>query len=221
LTLAAGISAYYYYRGELNDKITAFLGSFLAGIILVIVQFLFSWREDSQTSKFKDLKIKRILVHRDDRPFYQSLIQNSRNRVQVLGVTAERFMEHFADSSQDSRPESRVLLEALARGVKVSILVPHKDYLKEDADRMRFDRSAQIFETTKERFNDFEYSYFFHEPAHSIVVVDDECIIGPVLTGLSSRNTPAIYLSSDSPYAKKYLEYFEREWVESLGKAKS
>lgn len=212
LAIIASICGYYYYKGELDAKNSALLGGLLSGLILVIIQFLLNWYEYSTLSKFQSLRIKNILLHRDDRNFYQKLIEHSQNRIDVLGVTAARFMEHFADSSPDSRPESRVLLEALARGVKIRILVPHIDFLRDGTEKKKAEAATLMFIKTKEIYNNFEYLYFDHEPAHSIVVVDDESIIGPVLTDLSSRHTPAIYLNNNSPYAKKYLEYFEREW---------
>ena len=151
-------------------------------------------------------------MHRDDRGFYQNLIKNSSRRVDVLGVTAQRFMEHFADSSQDSRREARVLLEALSRGVKVRILVPNKKFLRTDSDKTKFESASIVLKQIKSDSQNFNYVYFNHEPAHSIVVIDDECLVGPVLPDVQSKHTPAIYLSNDSPYAKKYLEYFEKEW---------
>jgi hypothetical protein len=215
LLLAITVCGYYYFKGELSAHLTPLLGGLFSGLILVVLQFLFNWYEYSAMSKFHALKIKNILLHRDDRNFYQNLIGNAVNQIDVLGVTAARFMEHFADDTDNSRPDSKVLLTALAKGVKVRILIPSKEYLKFDDDKTKAVMAERLLKKTAEKYDNFTYLYFNHEPVQSIVVIDDECLIGPVLPPLPSRHTPAIYVSNDSPYAKKYLEYFDREWQEA------
>ena len=129
-----------------------------------------------------------------------------------MGVTASRFMDHFADKQSD-RTETRVLLDALARQVKVRILVPKSEYLASVDDKGNADRAKRCFEAVVTRHDNFECRYFSHVPAHSLVVVDEECIIGPVFPDVRSKDTPCIHITASSPYAKKYLEYFDKEWT--------
>lgn len=131
-----------------------------------------------------------------------------------MGVTASRFMDHFADE-ESGRTETRVLLDALARKVKVRILVPESDYLASMGDKGNADRTKRRFTGVANRHNNFEYRYFSHVPAHSLVVVDEECIIGPVFPELRSKDTPCIHITASSPYAEKYLEYFDKEWTDA------
>lgn len=215
LTIAVLWLSYLYFYKELDPKLSGLIVNLAAGLILMIIQFFFSWYEYKSIAEIKKLSIKSILLHRDDRTFYQKLITNSKKRIDVLGVTAERFIEHFADSSENSREDARVLLSALTRGVKVRILVPSKKYLVDDDDKMKAVRAEKLFKQTAKTFQGFEYRYFNHPPAHSIVVIDDESLIGPVFPEVSSKHTPAIYLENSSPLAEKYLSYFEREWTEA------
>ena len=57
-----------------------------------------------------------------------------------------------------------------------------------------------------------EIKYFQHTPAHSIFMVDNNCIVGPVFERVESKYTPALHLKKDSPFAVKYLEHFDEEW---------
>jgi hypothetical protein len=217
LIIATVISGYYYYQGEANNKSTALLGSFLTGLILVILQFLFSYAEYSAMSRIQRLGVKDVLVHRDDKDFYRKLIEKAKERIDVMGVTAARFMEDFADPDS-GHPETTALLQALTRRTKVRILVPDPRFLKQESDCSKAVTAANHFKAIESK--DFHYRYFEHEPAHSIVVIDDECLIGPVLPGVASRHTPAIYIERNSEYARRYLEYFEKEWDKALPEPK-
>lgn len=214
LFLAAGLFGYLYYKGPSTTKSTALFGGFVTGLTLAIIQFLFGWAEYRATFKVQALGVKNILLHREDRAFYQELIENANEKIYVMGVTACRFMEHFADPSSD-RADTKVLLEALARGTKVRILVPRSEFLEEEDDKTKASRAANNFESTAKFSENFEYRYFDHVSAHSIVVADENCIIGPVFPEVPSKHTPAIYFHSESEYAKKYLGYFDSEWIKA------
>jgi len=58
----------------------------------------------------------------------------------------------------------------------------------------------------------FNFRYFDHTPAHSIFNFDEETIVGPVIPGISSKDTPGIHILNSSKYAKTYLDYFNKEW---------
>lgn len=211
LVVATGVTGYFYYRGNENTKATALLGGLVAGLLLVILQFLFSWTEYVALSKVTSLGIKDILVHRDDREFYKAIIAKSSSRIWIMGVTANRFMEHFADSDSD-RQDTKVLLEALSRGVEVRILIPLLQNLPDDKDKQKAESVGEAFAKTGATYSNFYVRYFSHEPAHSIFVADQSCILGPVFPGVASKDTPAIYMSAESKYAEKYLSYFDTEW---------
>jgi hypothetical protein len=213
LVVATIIAGTYYYKGEANSKATALFGSLLTGLILVILQFLFSYAEYKALSRIQELGVKDILVHRDDKDFYRQLINKARKRIDVMGVTAARFMEDFADLSS-GHSETTELLQALSRGAEVRILVPDPKYLTRVSDQSKAETAARLFKAIVS--DKFQYRYFEHEPAHSIVVIDDECLIGPVLPEVASRHTPAIYIERNSEYSRRYLEYFDKEWEKAL-----
>ncbi len=219
LALATGISGYYYIQGEANTKATAFFGGLLTGLILVIIQFLFGYAEYAAMARIQRLGVKDILITRDNKDFYRKLINRAEKRIDVMGVTAVRFMEDFADSTS-GRPETTALLQALSRGSEVRILVPNREYLTQGNDQSKAETAAKHFEAVGGKFSNFQYRYFEHEPAHSIVVIDDECLIGPVLPSVASKYTPAIYIERSSEYARKYLEYFDREWDKARSELK-
>lgn len=210
LVMATLILGYFFFKGSLDSKWTVLYGGLVTGLIVAIIQMLMDWYEHQQIEAFKALSIRRIIPHRDDEAYYRNLIKNSKKKIDVLGVSANRFMADFADDSV-GRTEKMVLIEALQRKVNVRILVPEKQYL-EEKDQAAYDQAKKYFIKVRGQFRNFEYAYFSHIPAHSIVTVDDECLLGPVFPTLSSKDSPCIQISVQSSFATPYLNYFENEW---------
>ena len=211
--LAIGILGYLFFYGTTdNSKSNVLVGGLLAGLITAFAQLFQSWYEYKTIDKFKSMQIINILTHRDDRAFYERLISGANSNIAIMGVTAIRFIEHFADISSQ-RQESTVLLAAMTKGVKVRVLLPTENFLNEQKLKDNFRNANSSFLNIKNTYNQFEFKYFTHEPAHSIFIVDEQCILGPVFPGVSSKDTPAIHLYNTSPYASKYLQYFEQEWA--------
>jgi hypothetical protein len=202
------ITCWYF---TINDAQYSSLVSGLAtGFVFATIQFFFSWYEYVKIDRYDRMKIKDIRPDRDKRELYESLINTSKKRIVILAVTANRLINDFADeaSGQDHK---KVLLTALSRGVSIRILLP--DILFLDASQQpHFDNIKTRLQQIATKYTNFEYKYFQHPPYHSIFLVDDECIIGPVFPNVSSKNTPSIYVDSSSPFATTYLEYFEDEW---------
>jgi hypothetical protein len=198
-----------------ESKIGIIAGGISASLIVAIVQYLFSLKEFKYFSEIKKLDIKKILVSRDDELFYSSFIKSAKKEISVMGVTALRMMDDFASESSP-RSEKKVLLHALAMGVKVKILLPKREYLFNIKDEGKHDQSLLIFEELKSKFsNNFEVRYFNHVPTHSIFLVDQECILGPVFSNYESKDTPCIYMGIKNDFASKYLDYFNTEWDKS------
>mgnify|MGYP006305509813 FL=1 len=203
-----------------NPKILAILGSLFAGIIVAIIQFLISWQDYKSTEKLKDLQINEVLFNRDKREFYENYIDSAKESIDMMGVTGSRFMEHFANNDEDAPENSRILLKAMnSRDIEVRILIPKKKFLFTDTDKRKEESARERYEKISKNYpNNFFVKYFSHVPAHSIFKVDDECIVGPVFPKVQSKYTPALYIKNKSPFAKKYLKYFNDEWknAESL-----
>lgn len=188
----------------------AFFGSLSAGLLVAILQFVISWQTYSEMEKLKKLKLIEILYNRADRNKYADYIRNCNSELDVMGVTAVRFFNDFADMSNGAPEEATLLLKILKRGVGVRILLPSKEYLP-SSKKVDFDRVSEKYNELKQ-IGKIEIRYFNHNAAHSIFRVDDTCIIGPVFPELESKNTPALHVMRASPWASNYMKYFEKEW---------
>lgn len=205
--------AVYLWIDDPGNIWGAVFGSLTAGFIVAIIQFLIAWQDYAQTDKLKKLKLIEILYNRATRDKYSEYIKNCNRELDVMGVTAVRFFNDFADTSVQAPEESTVLINALDRRVRVRILLPSDEFLpdskKVDSARVR-DKYAEL-----SKYQNLEIRYFNHIAAHSIFRIDDTCIVGPVFPELESRNTPALHVMSSSPMAVNYLNYFESEWAAS------
>lgn len=212
LMVLTAVSLIGYLAADNSDgKWGGFLGSLTAGLIVAIIQFLIAWQDYAQTEKLKKLKLIEVLYNRSARDKYTEYIKNCNRELDVMGVTAVRFFNDFADTSTQAPEGATVLLKALDRKVRVRVLLPSDDYIPE---QKKID-SARVRAKFKElhQYQNLEIRYFNHTAAHSIFRIDDTCIIGPVFPELESRNTPALHIMSSSPMAVNYLDYFESEWA--------
>lgn len=130
----------WYLKAE-DPKILAILGSLFAGIIVAVIQFLIAWQDYLSTEKLKDLQIKKVLINRDERDFYENYVRSAHKKIDMMGVTGFRFMEHFANDDLDAPENSKVLLEVMTRGINVRILIPKIEFLLEDTDKRNFESS--------------------------------------------------------------------------------
>lgn len=193
----------------------ALFGSFAAGLIVAIIQYLIAWQDYIQTEKLKKLKLKEVLYNRTTRSQYEEYIRNTNRRLDLMGVTAVRFFNDFADTSVGAPDNAIVLLQALERGVHVRVLLPTDEFLPE-AKRIDSAKVKTKYKELTQRYQNIEIRYFGHTAAHSIFRIDDSCIIGPVFPLLESRNTPALHVMNSSPMALNYLDYFESEWNQAI-----
>jgi hypothetical protein len=207
------IAVWLWYDSSNDTKISAILGSLFAGLIVAIVQFIISWQDYKQTEKLKELELIKVLYNRDSRTFYEEYIRRSKRKINMMGVTASRFFNDFADDSPNATSNAKVLLDALKHNVRVRILLPDSDFVDEDK-KQDVDKVKQQVSAIKSKYSDccLEVKYFKHVAAHSIFNVDDKCIVGPVFPEVESKYTPALFLRNSSPMADKYLTYFEYEW---------
>lgn len=212
LVLTAGLFIAYLYF-DISKKWEPLVTGSVTGAFFALIQFFWSWAEANGAGKLKELKVQNVLLTRDDAGYYGQMIGKSSVTIDVMGVTAKRFLEDFADTNSP-RADKRVLSDALGRGVKVRILVASERGLS--GDKSSVQKAASIVDTLKvlaSEYKNFSYGYYDHEPAHSIVLIDDSCIVGPSFEGKPSQHTPAIQMEKSSPLARVYLEHFEKEWT--------
>jgi hypothetical protein len=210
--LLAVIYFYFYLPHDKNTaKLEAVLASLSAGIFVAVIQFILSWQSFRANEKIATLGVKEILLTRDDRQFYENYLKRSSKEIDMMGSTGQRFLNDFADKEGSASKGARILLDVLNRGVKVRILMPKKKYLSE-GDQSKADIAHTRLMELEQEFEKFEYRYYDHLPAHGMFRVDNENIVGPIFPNGTSKNTPAIHLEDNSPYANKYHEYFNLEW---------
>lgn len=204
---------FFRHSAEPNIKLDTIVGGVLAGLVIAVAQLFLSWYEYKTIDKFESMLIFDVRTNRDSRIFYQNIIAASQKEIYIMGVTADRFIEHFADI-ESNQQNSRVLLEAMSqRKVKVRILLPSPNFLDKQNLKVTSEQVRLLLINLKASYpNNFDFRYFAHTPTHSIFVVDDKCILGPVFPKLSSKDTPAIYLAKQSAFAEPYLVYFNNEW---------
>jgi hypothetical protein len=199
------------FFGCIPEKWLGIVSGLLTGFVVAFVQLFLSWRELQKMDKYDALKIIDILPRRNDKEYYKNFISKAEKKIRVSGVTAQRFLNDFAnlENTQDGGKE---LLSLLGKGVQVRVLVASEKSLSNEDDKNKAKIAESHLIKLSEKFNEFKYAYYEHEPTHSILTVDDESIVGPIFPGLSSEHTPAIHLKNNSKYAEHYLKYFKNEW---------
>lgn len=211
LVLLIGSLIVYWRMDSPNSKWGVLFGSIASGLIVAIIQFIIAWQDYKQTEKVMELRLIEVLINRAKRDKYEKFISNTNSYLDVMGVTASRFFNDFADTSKGAPTNATVLIQALDRGVHVRVLLPSEGYLP-DPKKAESEKVRIKYEELKLKYDNIEIKYFDHTAAHSIFRMDDTCIVGPVFPELESRNTPALHLMSSSPFASNYIEYFETEW---------
>ena len=144
-------------------------GNLIAGLIISILQFGLGWFEYVQTKELKKLKLLEILYTRSERIRYEKFIRSAKRNLDVMGVTASRFFNDFADTDTAAPDEAKVLLYAMDKGVKVRLLIPSDKYLPNDTKREDAKRVKFKYGELKKKFpHNLEIRYFNHTAAHSI-----------------------------------------------------
>lgn len=199
---------YLFFISESNSKWATVFGGVAASFFVASTQFICQIYEYFKLKKYENMGVLDVLKERRDKDYYGNMIADSKREILVMGVTASRFFDDFANRSVQGNSQ---LIKAVQAGVMVKILLPKAKYLQAK-DRGNFDELTLKLSRDPELDNKCKIKFFDHEPAHSLVLIDDACIVGPIFKGLGSKNTPAIVLKSDSVLAKPYIENFKREW---------
>ena len=196
-----------------GPKWSSIIPGLLTGFVIALFQALLSWFELIKLDEYNELKIRKILPNRKDSVYYGDLISKATREIKVQGVTAQRFLNDFAQENSKAPEKEKLLLRALEKHVKVKILVANMNWLDNSDDKEKADNAERRLKKLSDTYPEyFEYGYYEHYPTHSIVMIDDECIVGPIFPDVNSRYTPAIHLKQDSQFAKYYVEYFDSEW---------
>lgn len=207
----------YWNIDDPSNKLSGFSVSLAASLAVALIQLGLASYEYKHNEKLRELELKEILYNRDSRVKYEAYIKNSRRQIDIMGVTASRFFEHFGDLDDNASEEAKALIYALERGVRVRILLPlpQENYLNNEEKMIKAKNALEKYRKLSARYDKIELKHFDHSPAHSIFRIDDTCIIGPVFPKVESKYTPALHLMNTSPMAVKYINYFDSEWEEA------
>lgn len=121
----------YFLIDKPDSKWGTLFGSLAAGLVVAIIQYVIAWQDYRQTEKLKKLKLIEVLFNRDSRDKYEDYIRNVNRKLDVMGVTAVRFFNDFADTSNGALENAQVLLRALDRGVHIRVLLVSNEMLPE------------------------------------------------------------------------------------------
>ena len=205
----------YWNIDDPSNKLSGLSVSLAASLAVALIQLGLASYEYKHNEELRELELKEILYNRDSRVKYEAYIKKSRRQIDIMGVTASRFFEHFGDLDDNASEEAKALIYALERGVRVRILLPlpQENYLSSEEKMIKAKNALEKYRKLSARYDKIELKHFDHSPAHSIFRIDDTCIIGPVFPKVESKYTPALHLMNTSPMAVKYMDYFESEWA--------
>lgn len=182
----------------------------VAGLIILFFQAFLDYDNLILNLIIKKSAMKNVLSDRNKKQYYENILTQAEEEVLIMGVTACRFFRDFG-SSGNKLDTSRVIDRLLSRGVKFRILLIDKN-----SDNAR--TAKRLMKKYKNHGEIFKVRYFKKTEyiPQSMFVVDKECILGPIFTDISSKDTGAIHFyDKDSVYAKQYMAYFEKVWENS------
>ena len=233
MVVLALIFIFFAYKNQGNNFWLTIAGGIATGALMASAQYFVSMMEykeideaykklhqkEKEIESFIQMGVKRVLPARDNPDKYGEFIKIAKDRLWVMGNTASRLMDDFAndDDSSSELWYRSVLIEALKNGVDVKILVAARRYLPKD-EKPKYDKAKLIFEKLDKEYENFNFAYFNHIPTHSIFVFDDDCLLGPIFDNLKSSSTPALHMDIESLYAQKYINYFNHKWIEATNK---
>jgi hypothetical protein len=173
LILLCTFLGYEYFKGKLEEHITALYGGLLASMIAVIIQLIMQWNEHREIEKFKKMGILKILPNRDGKTdYYYKILANSTKKIDFLGSTSYSFLRDFGSENSQAGEKASALIRALDRGVIVRVLVSKKDDLEQNK-HSKFDQASLLLEKLHNRNPDkFNYRYLNEKPSHTLVTSD-------------------------------------------------
>lgn len=209
-----GLSFWYFFIStNPNSKMGAVIGSLIAGLIVAIIQFLISYQDYTRNKIFNKLCIIKLFDNRNKKKEYYDYIATASHEIKIMGSTAIRFFQDFCVTDVSAPDEEKIIITKLCQGIRVKILLPSKQYLKVEKHN-DYDSVKKKIAKIKKNYPRaaLEVKYFEHTANHSIFMVDNSCIVGPIFPNRESRYTFSQQLRNVSELAKLYLDYFDEEW---------
>lgn len=196
-----------------ESKQSILYGGLFSAFSVALLQLLTAIFEAKKLKKYESFGVEDILDARRDHQYYEKAILKSKSEILVMGVTASRFMEDFANEGSS---QTTALLQILSKGIRVKILVPKSYHLTEKEKNKVSDITIhRVNEVAKQYGNSIELRFFDSQPKQSMVITSDVCLVGPVFSFMESQHTPTQVFRRHSALARSFVEYFEDEWGKS------
>lgn len=206
--IALVIGAMLYYTDPNTDaRYVGVLSGLVTGLGIAAIQFFTQYIEQNTLAEYKKHGLDEFLPNRKDAEYYRELIKQTEvgDKIVVIGVTCNRLLDDFANPTIT---QSKDLLEAMARNVDVTLLLPKVRYLVEPNLSDFNNKTLPKAQAIEARFpSNFKIRYYDFEPSHSIFLAGSYCLVGPIFKNIPSRDTPAIKFHKDGRYIKPYLQY--------------
>lgn len=194
-------------------KIGTLLGSLCAGLFVAFIQYIISYQDYTRNEIFCKLHIIKLFDNRNKKEEYYQYITTASHEIKIMGSTAVRFFRDFCVTDASASDDEKVIITKLSQGVRIMILLPSKNYLSSEKHN-DYDYVKKKIGEIKQYYPNVNLNvkYFEHAASHSIFMVDDSCIVGPIFPNLESKYTFSQQVHNISELAKSYLKYFDEEW---------
>ena len=201
--------------------VSGLLTGIVSGAITFIVGALYHMNVARKLERFEQLGIKNLLTNRHDRKYYQTVIAHAKTEVRVIGTSCTRFIDHFLDL--DARDTRQPLIDLLKNEPEFQIKLlratePSNERIRDVTRRLQNDFNGKFFvrtlpvEATKRYADDPSQIMALQ----SLVIVDDQLIVSPVLGRVSDdKNSPALHVDMSTFYATRHKEYFDSLWKDA------
>jgi hypothetical protein len=70
----------------------------ISGLVVLLFQFVVDNLRDKELEELQETKILRVLRTRDNEDYYRDILKKTKTSVVLMGVTGNRFLEHFANT---------------------------------------------------------------------------------------------------------------------------
>lgn len=204
------MAVWYYWIDEQNVKMIGIVGGVVSGLVVAILTSATTVRLVQKVDHYNQMGIKAVLRNRHDKEYYRSLISRAKKDVRVMGASCTQFIEDFLDVKSDDK----VLVEALRinTALRVRLLIPDEQHMAENA-KARSQALDEPIKLLKREFKSrFEIRRFAGQAAHSVVIVDDDLLAGPIFEVDKSKHAPAVHVAMSTDFARKYSEHFDEVW---------
>jgi hypothetical protein len=207
LAVTAVMGAWYYWLDDQSAKMIGLVGGIVSALVVFSLTFVTTVRPIQQLDRYRRMGIRAVLRNRHDKEYYRKIVANAKKDVRVMGASCTRFIEDFLDVKSDDR----VLVTALRinSALRVQLLAPQEQYMAESA-KARSQEVSKLLDLLKREFGDrIEMRRFAERAAHSLVIVDDDLVAGPIFEGDKSKYAPAVHVAMWTDFARKYSEHFD------------